>query len=444
MTAPASLALRTPPYFATTGAHRSTRPIAARALLALLTAYPLWWLIGINAFLWVLVAVPALLWLFDRRGSLVAPRGFGLWLLFLAWVALSALRLSEVDRIAAAFYRGTCYAAAAVLLLLVVNLPARQLSTRSLVHALTWLWGWAVGLAVVALIIPEWSITSPVERLLPERVAQIPFVHTLVHPALATLDPLLGTPRPKPLFSYTNNWGSAVALLTPIAIYATVTARTARGRVLLATGLLVSLVPIVASVNRGLWIGVAAGVLYVLARLILRGRFLALLVLTALLAVVSLALALTPLGNLVAERLDAPNTSTRASLYLASVDAAQRSPALGYGAPISSEGLANSNNVSIGTHGQFWTVLVSQGYPGVALFVGFLTLMAWRTRGVADQALWLHAVLVVLLVQLPFYDPLPAGLIIAFLAIALCLRGTDSPGTRLASPRYEGHSRVRA
>ncbi len=402
-------------------------PLAVWVLLAVLWAYPLWWLLGVNALMWTFAAVPACLFLLNRRHAIRAPRGFGLWLLFLGWVVVSATRVPDVERAAAALYRGASYATAAILLLLVVNATHRQLPTRTLVNGMTALWACSIGLAVVALVNPRWSVTSPMELLLPGGVSNIPFVKAMVHPVLATIDPLLGTARPRPLFPYTNNWGSAVALLTPVAVYALVTARTLAGRLVLGAALVVSLVPIIASLNRGLWISLAAGALYVVGRLALRRRVAALGIAVTLVAAIAFALTATPLGDLVTQRLENPNTSTRQTLYAASVEAAANSPVVGHGAPVSSEGLADSNEVSIGTHGQLWTVLVSQGYPGAALFVGFLLVIAWRTRHVSDQLLWLHAVVVVLLVQLPYYDPLPAGLVIAFLCAALCLRPAGVP-----------------
>lgn len=403
---------------------------AGLALLALLWTYPLLWLLGAATFGWIAVCLPAAVWLFHSRAHVVVPRGFGLWLLFLGWVVLSAATLTEFDRIAAALYRGSCYVAAGVLLLLVLNLGERRLSTRSVVLAITALWGAAVGLAMLGLLAPDLEVRSLVEVALPARVRSVPFIEALVHPQLAVRDPLIGTIRPTPLFPYTNNWGSAVAILTPVAVYAMATARTLLGRVALAVGLVASLVPIIFSINRGLWLSLSVGFAYVLGRLMLRGRVWSLVATASVVAVVVVAVVATPLGALVQDRLDAPNTGTRETLYSASLEAAQRSPVLGYGAPISSEGLEDANEVSVGTHGQFWTVLVSQGYPGVVLFVGFLLLMVARTWWVSDSGLWLHAAPIVLLAQLPVYDPLPAGLCVAFICLALCLR---EPGRRARS-----------
>jgi len=165
-------------------------------------------------------------------------------------------------------------------------------------------------------------------------------------------------------------------------------------------------------------------------RLIGRGRVNALWVLCGVVAVVAVALLATPLGQVINARMHASNTSTRQTLYQSSLAIVHQSPVLGYGSPVSSAGIYNSNDASVGTHGQFWTVLVSQGYPGAVLFVGFLVLMILLTWRVSDHGLWLHAVLIVALVQLPFYDPLPVGFCLTFACIALCLRDVGNQRRR--------------
>jgi len=392
------------------------------ALLAVMWAYPVWWLLGLSAVVWFVLAAFGVAWLIGLRRAPASPPWLGAWLLFLGWVVVSGLMVTELNRLAAAVYRGGCYLAAGVLLLLVLNQDPLSLVRRRLTLAMTVLWGWATGLAVVALIIPGLQVTSPVEVLLPSSAAQIPFVQAMIHPSFGNIDPLLGIVRPRPLFPYTNNWGSAVGLLTPVVVYSLLAARRRDAKILLSLGLAISFVPVVMSVNRGLWISLAVGVTYVLVRLVFRGRLGALLLLAALTALVTSALVLTPLGVVVDQRLQAPNTDTRETLYRASVELVARSPVIGFGAPTSSAGLYDSNSASIGTHGQVWTVLVSHGYPGAALFVGFIVALVVTTWGVSDRMLWLHSVLVVLLVQLPFYDPLPAGLCVAFICAALCLR----------------------
>jgi polysaccharide biosynthesis protein PslJ len=406
---------------------------AALCVLLVLWFYPLWWLLGVNAFTWLLLPVPIGVWLVNRRRPLVIPRGMGLWLLFLGWVVLSATALQGVDRIAAATYRGACYLAAGMLLIWVVNTRDVRASTRTLTRALTGLWLWSIGLSIIGLLLPGLGTTSLAERVLPAGITHVTFVHALIHPQLSSRDPLIGVVRPRPLFDYTNNWGSGIGLLTPIAVYTMLDTKAKRLRLLLGAALAISVIPIVISIDRGLWVSIGVAVFYVMARMAFRGNVRVIAVLLAMIAAIALAIFVTPLGNVINERLHASNTSTRQTLYSAAIADSKKSPVIGYGSPVSSAGLFNSNDVSVGTHGQLWTVLVSQGYPGTVFFVGFLLVMIARTWRASNRGLWLQAVPVVAVAQLPFYDPLPLGLCVTFLCIGLCL--SDRLIVPLRAPR---------
>ncbi len=83
-----------------------------------------------------------------------------------------------------------------------------------------------------------------------------------MHPAAAQIQDVLGftAPRPKAPFEYTNTWGNVIGLLVVwFAVWA-VRAR-GRGRVFAVIVLGVALVPIVDSLNRGLWVGLGLGLL---------------------------------------------------------------------------------------------------------------------------------------------------------------------------------------
>jgi polysaccharide biosynthesis protein PslJ len=393
-------------------------------VVALFALYPLWWLAGAQAFVWLVVAAALVPVLVRERRSLVVPPGFGLWLLFLGWVLVSAVTLTEAYRLEAAVYRGAFYLAAAVLMVFLCSVPRAALPTRRLALAMVALWASAITLGTLALVLPaETGVVSPVEALLPGGITANPFVDAMVHPRLSVLDTTAGVlRRPTPLAPYTNSWGAMVAMLTPLALYGRGHLRTRVARTALDLGLVVSLLPIVESINRGLWISLGAGVAWVIVRRAARGDVRAVVGSAAALAAVAVAVLATPLGKLIALRIDRPNTATRATLYEASLRAAADSPLLGHGAPVSSGGLYEGNGISVGTHGQFWTVLVSQGWPGAVLFTAFLVAMVVVTRRVTGPALWLQATLVVALVQIAFYDLLPAGLGIYAAALALCLR----------------------
>jgi hypothetical protein len=164
----------------------------------------------------------------------------------------------------------------------------------------------------------------------------------------------------------------------------------------------------------------------------------------AALSALGLYLAVPQIHRVVTARFDYANTSTRETLYEASFRLASSSPLFGYGSPQSSAGLADSNDVSIGTHGQLWTILVSQGYVGAALFIAAVAVIWWRARprhgGSPD--VWLHAVGPVLLVQIAFYEVLPVPLTVALAALAVCgvnRRRLAPPPRRFATPnRKEG------
>src|SRR5262245_34134620 len=68
------------------GRRRLLRP--GWPLTALLGLYPIWWLLGLGAFAFLVFAVPMALYLIRHR-PVRTPPGFGLWLLFLLWVAVS-------------------------------------------------------------------------------------------------------------------------------------------------------------------------------------------------------------------------------------------------------------------------------------------------------------------------------------------------------------------
>src|SRR4051812_2621993 len=96
-----------------------------------------------------------------------------------------------------------------------------------------------------------------------------------------------------------------------------------------------------------------------------------------------------------------------------------------HGGPVPIEG-----NLSPGTHGQLWTIVVSQGLPGLLFFTGWLVWAWWRAKrrlpaghpGDAVLRFWCEVTIFIALVQMPYYDLLPWGLAIAMVAAALAWR----------------------
>ena len=403
-----------------------TQPVtvrrAATPVVALLVGMPVWWALGMQVPAWVIVAVPLGLWLLVNRRSVELPMPFLYFAAFLGWVAVSALALTSARYGASYLLRATLYAAAFIIGLFVWNIVRRGLNPQVLIRSVVAFWAAAVLLATLGLLLPDASWTSPVEWILNSVGIQQDFLIAMTHPTLSQFDPLYEVARPSALFAYTNDWGAAMGVLTPVAVYACLTDEHRGLRRGIGALLVLSVVPIVVSVNRGCWVSIAVAVAYVVARRTMAGDLRAL-VYTGLAFVGGLiAVVASPLAGIIEHRFAFSNTSTRANLYDAALVLAGRSPVIGYGAPQSSAGLADSNSVSVGTHGQLWTVLVSQGFVGLALFLVMLVSLWWTCRPISGGApeIWLHAVCLVVIVQIAFYEIVPGPLSIAFIAGTVC------------------------
>jgi polysaccharide biosynthesis protein PslJ len=396
------------------------------SIIALVYGYVLVWLLGVQEFAWPAVALLLGVWTVTHRAQIVVPRGFGLWLLFLGWTLVSAFALADFDRAAAWGYREAMYVAATLVLLFFVNVSEREMPTRTISMMLLSLWGLTVLGGFLGVTFPDTQITSVAEMVLPESVRQIGFVSAAVDPRLGSTAEFLGVPRPIMPYSYTNQWGAALGVLTPLAMFARRDLRTRWARRLFWVTLVAALVPAIVSVNRGLWVSIAvAAVLYMVrSGLRMRGGAVA-----AGIAVLTLGFVLvwfTPLRDVIIDRLDTPNTGTRQTLAGAAVDLTEQSPLVGFGAPVDEGTLADSNDVAIGTHGQLWTLLVSHGVPGAVFYVLFFVYRVIASWNVSERASWAGIAICVFLVQMPFYNALPVPLMLAMIAVALCVRDLRS------------------
>lgn len=181
-------------------------------------------------------------------------------------------------------------------------------------------------------------------------------------------------------------------------------------------------VPIILSVNRGLWIGIVAGVVYGSLLLAKRGdrRYMKVL---AIAAIVVIGLTFVPqINNVVVGRLESDHTNNaRLTLYSQVLEQVDESPWFGYGAPIANE--ENPNLPAVGTHGQFWTVLFSHGIPGVLLYIAFALSLARRTLRDRDvTSTWLHVATALVPLLMWFYELLTPPTFIVMLAGATPLR----------------------
>jgi O-antigen ligase len=391
-------------------------------VLLLFALYPVWWLLGLGGFIWPILAIPMLLKVL-RQGRIKVPPGFGIWLLFLAWMLASLLEINEGTRLMVALHRASLYASATVLFVYVYNLSTG--SSQRIVWVLALFWSAVVGIGLLAVFFPSLEFHSITERLLPKGLLTSGYVQDLTTVRLAQIHSFLGFPvgRPTGPFTYTNEWGSAMALLTPFAILAfSLRLRPWRSAVPLLG--LVGIVPLIVSLDRGAWLSLGLGMVYAMFRMAVRARLAGAARILISLGVVLFLVMVTPLGGLLQERIETPHSNKgRLEIYGQVIQSVRQSPLFGFGGPREAEG---PYLPQLGTQGAFWLVLYSHGIPGAVLFVGFLLIAFWRSRTARPLIqFWSHIVLFIGIVQLPYYGMLPAGIHILMAAAAVGLRSDD-------------------
>lgn len=405
-----------------------TWPIAV-----LFVAFPIWWLLGVSSFIWPLVAIPAAVAMF-RRGQTRAPAPIIIWFAFMSWVLLSGLQL-EGTKIVTFTYRYLLYAAAGILFLYVYNLPrASRLDTKVL-RALTVFWAVVIAGGYAGILLKSATFTPPLDYLLPHGLRHQEFVKELVQPVFAEITNFLGYPAPRPAapFSFTNEWGGTIAALTPVAFAAASAAGPGLRRRVIIALLAASLVPMVVSLNRGMFLSLGVGIIYVTIRLAIRGRMAALTSVLAVTAAGVIIVVLTPLSHLVTDSFSSTHghsNATRLSLYQEATAGVSQSPLFGYGAPkpVTTGVGQQPGTPAIGTQGQLWLVLYSSGYPAAVFFVGFYLVVLWQTRRARGTVgLWLHTVPLVALSQIAFYGWLSAEVQVVMVAAALAYRRSWVP-----------------
>ncbi len=385
--------------------------------------FPVWWALGLSAFIWPILAVPMALAL-TRQRPIRVPRGFGVWVLFLLWMLGSATRLNDPTRSLPFAYRAATYGAATIIFLYVYNTSENLLSDRRIVLSLVVFWMVVTAGGFLGVVAPHFEFTSPMEKVLPGRLASNDFVHELIHPASAQISTFLGyaEARPKAPFEYTNDWGAVFALTTPFVIIGWSMLRSTTWRWLTRIFLVAAVVPVVGSLNRGLWLSLTLGLLYAGARLAARGRVRPLFGLVIGLTLVGSILLFTPLRGVIEARFAHPHSNQgRETLYLEAARSVLSSPLLGFGSPQPS--VINPNLPSVGTQGQLWLVLYSHGIIGLAFYLGWYLVCFWQSRrGDPLIAFWCNVVIFIAIVQLPYYGQLPAQIQVTMTAAALSLR----------------------
>jgi O-antigen/teichoic acid export membrane protein len=409
----------------------------------LFVGFPIWWLLGISAFIWPIIAVPMAMALMWRRWAR-APVVIFLWFAFTSWVLLSGLQLTSATKITTFCYRLALYAGAGIIFLYVYNLPRSRGLDAKVLRILTIFWMIVVAGGYAGILLRAHTFTPPIDHVLPQGLRNQPFVQELVQPVFAEMQGFLGHPIPRPAapFAYTNNWGGTIAVLTPVAIAAAAAAGRGPRRKLIIAVLAAALVPMVFSLNRGMFLSLAVAIVYVALRLALRGRLGSLVSVIALTALLVIVVAMTPLGHLVTGSFSGTHghsNATRLSLYQQATAGANASPVFGHGEPQPVTGSVLTGTPAVGTQGQLWMVLYSNGYPAAVFFIAFFVGVLWQTRRARGTVgLWLHTVSLVALVQIPVYGWLPAELQVVMVVAALAYRCCWRPEDAQARPGAQG------
>lgn len=431
------------------GPRRATR-YPGWPLTALLVPYPLWWALGLGTLIVFVLAVPMVVHLWRRRPVRVPP-GFGLWLLFLLWVVLSTSMLGvdppgtlpggAGDRLVSVVFYLAGYVVVAVALLYLGNLTEEEYPRARLVRQLGWLFVVVAAGGLLGTLAPTFEFTSPVEMLLPASVAQDQFVQSLVHPVAAQMQDVLGyaTGRPAAPFGYTNIWGYALTILLGFFVVSWLRRpgpRRLAGVVILG----LSVMPVVASLNRGVWIGVGVVVVFTVLWLARNGNVAGLVAFGVAVAVAGALLIASPLTTVMQERLDNPHSNgIRSFTITRTLETTEYSPVLGFGSSRRPLGSNNSiavgrdadcqtcGNPPLGSTGQLWLLLISHGYVGTALYLGYQVRSLWAFR--RDRTAFAGAA--VLAIVLPFlymllYSAVVVPLLITFLSIGLLWRNAQA------------------
>lgn len=384
--------------------------------------FPLWWALGAGALIWPFFAAPLAVRLITRRRAIHVPLGFGLWLLYLAFVVLSITALDGGGPPFAYLWRLANYASCTIFFLAIVDAEEEEMPTGHLVRLMSGFWVVVVAGGWLGTLLPDGSLPSLTESLLPATISSNEFFQELVRPSFAQVQDILGYPlgRPKAPFVYTNDWGSAYALLLPFFFMAWLQSADARRRSWAYILLAASLIPVFISLNRGLWLSLGLAMVYAASRSGEVARM-ARRALLALFTVGMLVIVFTPVGSVVESRAGTDHSSAgRGRIYAESIKLTVDSPIIGLGGPRPFPGDRIYPN--LGTQGLFWTVMVATGFVGLAVFLAAWLRFIWETRAGPPVTFWCHVVLVIGLVQIFVYDMIPSSLHIVFIAAALGFR----------------------
>lgn len=428
-----------------------SRALDLRPIWWITLGYPLWWILGVTEFA-VLTACGILGYrLFHARRSIVLPKGAYLWLLFLAWVVVGVVLLQvaapgtqsgfQATRYITWAFRLAWYLAATVVLVYVFNV-LRTSPVERVMKAFGAMFFTLVLGGFLGSLFPEVELRSVLELVLPPSVANIESVRDLIHPTLAQTYTFEGTfnPRPSAPFPYTNDWGVTYACTLPLFVVGWIVRAAGSARLIGIFTLAASTVPVVLSQNRGLWLALLAMLVFVGVKFLSTGHFRALAIASVASVVVIAVVLMSPLAQVFENRVSSEGGSDQGRQALGTatvVTVLERAPISGLGttrtatSSFSSISLADSASCArctppaLGTQGQIWLVIFSQGAVGLVLYLAFLLgHLLGSIRQVGAPSIASMAVVIGHLATMPFYNAIGPALLMIFVSCAvLAARG---------------------
>jgi len=253
-------------------------------------------------------------------------------------------------------------------------------------------------------------------------------------------------------------WGNCLAILLPWLIVAWWCYGNRRERRNVWIVMAIAFVPVVYSLDRGLWVGIGLSILYLALRFAARGKLALLAGLCGVLALAAIVVLASPLHSLISQRLShGKSNAVRSSLSGLAVDDALSSPFIGYGDTRHEQGSTNSIAVGktlhcpscgsrdIGGNGQLWMLLISDGFLGAALYCAFFAYGIWRYW--RDPTPYGIAGVLVLILGFPFmivYVAVGPPLAWTMLAYAVLWKNDRERQREAAEAAAESAARLRA
>jgi hypothetical protein len=412
--------------------------------------FPVWWALGLAHFIFYITAVPMGIELL-RRSPVRVPRWFGIWLVFLAWVLFGTITLwthapgteygGGISRLFNFGFNYLWYVAATIVLLYIYNLRESELSTSRLQRMGGFMFIVTALFGLAGTIMPSFEFKSLMEYVVPAGITHAEFIHSMIHPALASSSDFLGYEAARPIapFMYANSWGNNLALYAPMFVAAWF-GRGAKWRPYVGVGvLLLTAIPVIHSLNRGMWLGISLALVFTVVRFAIAGHTRPLNLLIIGVIVGTVGFLVSPLYDLATARLEHPHSNDRrGSLASEVTSTALSSPVIGYGGTRPKQGgyasIASADSSrcgscgvpALGTQGYLWLLLLGSGYVGAALCLMFLlSQFLSAVRKVNPTSMVASVSILMSLVFFFVYDSLGSALFTLMIAIACHARAAD-------------------